>query len=213
MPHPQPSPSRNPGGDCFACATFAIVRHLLPGQHCEDFHSIWERYQFEYEPNPDVTPGPNSPTHYTQNDWLGYGRVLTKLGEEYGISHRYELIPPDYEPQRRNAPWFAGYLTSWHNALAAHINAGHVLMGSIRFSATGQRHRGGLHDTDHAILVDGWRTVWRPVGAVPGARRQDIEYHVVCSARGAYWIDQDELVWCHGFGAWIAVSGKGDLNA
>lgn len=204
-PFTQPSPARNPGGDCYACATYSLLRHFRPDS-AETFDGVWNRYRFYAEDAPGVTYPEGTERWYTDNTWTGYGKVLTLLGKEYGLSHKYELIPPDYNVERRSAPWFTGYLTSWHDALAAHIDAGHLLFTSIRFSPSGQRQRGGLHDTDHAILIDGYRLVWVPAG-IPGSLAQVIEYHVVCSARGAYWIDQDTLVWCHGFSSWIAVSG------
>lgn len=201
-PYPQPSPAKNPGGDCFACATYALVRHFLPSSP-ETFESVWNRYLRPVEPHPSVTYPEGAPSHYLSNCWIGYGVALESLG----LAHRYELVTPDYDPCRRGAAFFSGYLTSWHNALAGHIDCGHVLLASIQFDGKGPIQRGGMHDTDHAILVDGWRKVWRPVEAVPGASRQDIEYHVVCSAKGGYWIDQDDLVWKHGLAAWIAVTG------
>lgn len=46
-PVPQPSPARNDGGDCFACATTAALRWMFPDADV-DFDAVWECFIAEY---------------------------------------------------------------------------------------------------------------------------------------------------------------------
>lgn len=218
---PQPSPCRNPGGDCFACATKATMDHIF-GPSAPTFDQVWEAFLREQ------TEGDGTKRKYLNNTWHGYRRAfynLTEyvgrmeimcdfaapLGPSFGIASTGESMAwgPNVDPY------------TWAKRLDAWLRAGWYAFASIRLdpNPTGewlQTPDGPRRvSTDHFVALDGvrcGRRRWED-GSSGGLAYQ---VHVICSARGgrAYWIDVEQFIREHGAGAWwlIRPGDYGDLE-
>jgi hypothetical protein len=218
-PYPQPSPARNPGGDCFACAITATLRHIH-GESAPTFDQVWEAFLVEQEYNGEKRK-------HLRNTWHGYRHALYELTELVG---RME-VQTDFAA--RGTPQF-GYLegesmawwpavdeSQWAKRLDAWLRAGWYAFASIRLdpNPTGEwliTPEGPRRvSTDHFVVLDGVRCGWRKHPTVAGSASLVYQVHVVCSARGGreYWIDVDTFLREHGAGAWwlIRPGDYGDL--
>jgi hypothetical protein len=205
---PQPSPSRNAGGDCFACAIKATMDHIYK-ENAPSFDQVWESFLVDYEHDG------NKSTHLS-NTWHGYrgafynlfdivgrmeimcdfaGRGLKEFGYGWGDSMGWQLAVDE---------------SQWAKRLDAWLRAGWYAFASIRLepNPTGEwvlTDEGPRRvSTDHFVALDGVRFGWRKHSTVEGASSLVSQVHVVCSAKGgqAYWIDVEKFIREHGAGAW-----------
>lgn len=208
---PNPTPARNAGGDCFACALTAALRHFF-GNDAPAFDQVWECFQREQ------TRG-DTGERYTVlcYDWSGYRSAFSAAAALVGrrLESFVDLALPLpsiwTDVQRTSYAWSKAIDGStWATRLDAWLRAGHLAFCSIKMDAspTGAWHMtdegARQHTTDHFVLLDGVRWGWRKHPTVEGASTLVHQVHVVCSARGgrAYWIDVDVFLHQHGAGAW-----------
>jgi hypothetical protein len=210
VPFMQPHPTRNPGGDCFACATVAAVNWMFPEKPIL-FDHAWESWQAEQ------TETDGSKRKYLRNAWRGE-RIMVcnlKTDHDYEMEYRYEYVPPQISTD---------YHTMWHAysfgpnvsegdfayALEAWLSAGWVILTEISLAPVGKfDQNGAMNHTDHFILLDGQKHYWEYKDMILSDGKKSWsgglkhETHVVCSVKGAYWIKTQDLMNKHGAGAWF----------
>lgn len=214
---PQPSPGRNPGGDCFACALTAALRHFY-GDQAPNFDQVWECFQ-EEQTRQDTG---EKWTHLC-NTWPGYRGAFYRAAEIVGRLEIFtDFVAPEVMHKRYSCDWGVSIDDyAWAKRLDAWLRAGHLAFASIRYAAspTGEwfltPEGARRHHTDHFVVLDGIRCGWRKHPTVAGAKTLVYQVHVVCSSAGGrtYWIDVDRFLREHGAGAWwlIRPSDTGDL--
>jgi hypothetical protein len=201
---PQPSPKRNPGGDCFACALTAGLRALFPDREV-DFNRVWEFWQ------KDQTEPDGSKRTLLRNTWDGTRIALVNANYDgdFPIEYRVDFVAPNYgEPEQWPYTFggcHAGY--EWAVRLEAWLAAGWLALSVINYAGNpgrGEWKDGYRLSDDHFVLLDGVRPFWKKHPTVEGAASLKYEIHVVCSAAEGreYWIDLDDLRDVHGAGAW-----------
>jgi hypothetical protein len=217
---PQPVPARNKGGDCFACATLAAMRHLFP-ENPPTFDQCWEAFEVE------STDAEGVSRKHLSNTFPGMRGALWNL---YSAGWKIEIVadrvdPRPGDPEHESHNWGAqvgGY--EYARRLEAWLHAGYVALGNLMYRPckTGEwtlNPDGSVHrnHNDHFVLYDGVRSGWRRHAVVDGARTLVYQVHVVCSANGgrSYWIDVDDLLTQHGAGGWwlIRPDMRGELPA
>lgn len=200
---PQPSPAINPGGDCFACALTAGLRHLFPERAEEITVERVHRYFWR-----DVGGKP-----HLDNTWSGFRDALyAAFSDDFRLDVRADLVQPRWDPEQWAHEWWhvqPDY--EWGQRLEAWLAAGWLAASVISYegSPTGQwqRHEDGKvyrATHDHFVLLDGVRWGWRKSTVVEGASSLVYQVHVVCSSRAGrtYWIDVDDFLREHGAAAW-----------
>lgn len=175
IPVPQPSPGVNPGGDCFVDAV------------------EWWRTQKVYGSDHQLAIG--NTMSYARRSLVNLPdpmrlEVITDPWQQW-ISDEHQPHGPVYGIQ------------NYGERIEAYLSAGWVAFtdivthpGAPNFLKP--KPGGGYWNTspDHNLLIDGVRTV--VVGDQEGCGVHTNELHIVCSVRGAYWIDQD--TWLREFG-------------
>lgn len=190
----QPSPARNPGGDCFACSLTAALRHVY-GRDDISFDDCWECFKTERGALYNCWPGMRAALYAASGKFYDYGRLEIEV----------DFVQPYFDPQcfAHQRPTFdAG---RYADRLEGHLRSGWIALVEYDHHGAGPVSEGRWNAPDHFALIDGVRTFWKPVAAVPGASGEAHEIHIVCSARGAFWIDLDEFAFKHGAGAWWLV--------
>lgn len=187
-PFMQPKPPKNPGGDCFACAVTAVVRHLFPDRPIS-FEAAWDLFK---EKN-------SSGTETLSHTWGSFQRVIWKLrADGYPVEMRQDIVVPRIDLQHWSHPWwFSVPDDEWAYRLEAWLAAGWLAFAEMEFDGKGPYTREGfINVIDHFIVLDGQRHFWKPMGH--GGSGLEHETHVVCSARGAYWMRTRDLLLKHG---------------
>lgn len=193
QPVMQPSPNRNPGGDCFACALTAVLRYVhqrpdIPFDACYDF----------FVPVKSQTP---------HNSWPGMRAALYTSIASFGEIEIYaDVVRPDFEPETWSHA-FGNVLDGhrWARLLEAYLRAGWVALTEINHAGAGPVIDGKWNVTDHFVVLDGIRHFWQRRADLPGCASLDAEVHVVCSARGSYWQNVREFQFKHGGNGWWLV--------
>lgn len=194
QPFMQPSPARNPGGDCFACALTAALRWIHQRPDIA-FDPCWESFLVE-------TSGGGTTL---SNSWPGMRSALYASVSKFGqLEILSDIIDLKFEPDTWSHAWFGGVSPSvgYATRLEAWLRAGYVAFSEINFAGGGPVVDGKWNVTDHFVLIDGVRHYWKPHETVQGAASAESDIHVVCSARGAYWIDARDLTFKHGAAGW-----------
>lgn len=189
QPFMQPTPKRNPGGDCFACALTAAVRYLYPDNPV-DFNRAWDGFIVE---SSDGTP-------MLSNTWSTMWCAACSLHPDYPMEVRHDLVMPTWEIERHgNCWWRPRIMPEWAYRLEAWLSAGWVALTEVSLEPHGPLLPDGRENmNDHFVVLDGQRHFWKDIAHFPGAKSLAHETHVVCSAKGAYWIDTDQLLHKHG---------------
>ena len=185
----QPHPVRNPGGDCFACATQALLAHLFPEREIT-FDQAYRYWQQE--------------SGVPCNHWTGTREAFYNAKRDFNIEIRLDYTPAYADPEHFSGAW-GGWIPrgSWNERLEGWIAAGWLAVAEIVLAGGGPLDSQGRHNAqDHFVVLDGARQHWRQLDG--GRAMKDHQTHVVCSARGAYWIDTHDLLMKHGAGAlWL----------
>ena len=194
-PVPQPSPGVNPGGDCFACATLAMARYFWPEEAAA--YTVadaveWWRTQKVY--GSDALAIGNTMSYASRSlanlpDPMRL-QVITDPWQQW-ISDEHQPHGPVYGVRNYGERVEAYLAAGWvaFTDIVMHPAVPHFLK---------PKPEGGYWNTspDHNLLIDGIRTV--VVGDEEGCGAHTNELHIVCSVRGAYWIDQD--TWLREYG-------------
>lgn len=197
----QPSPARNPGGDCFACAMTAGLRALFPNTEI-DFNKVWECWQVEQRQLD------GSMKTFLSNTWSSARTALynARHSLDLPIEIRADIVAKNFnDPERWPHSFygaFPGY--EWALRLEAWLSAGWLALAVVNYAGNpsrGEWKDGYRMSDDHFVLLDGVRSYWK---GREGSASLAYEIHVVCSAAGGreYWITLDDLLQVHGAGAW-----------
>ena len=204
QPFMQPSPTKNPGGDCFACATTAMLHHLYP-ERPPSFEQVWD--------------------YWLQED-RGHGRTLANTWyfarqafynghrDGYRVEVMSDFVQPRYDPERGSHPWWNVIPEfTWARRLEAFLCAGWVAFAFINVAGSGPFDAEmRFNSPDHFVLIDGIgyadEVLSRDESGKPRSWRTTEWVHVVCSAKGAYWIRVSDLLVKHGASAlWLVRRG------
>lgn len=189
-PFPQPSPAKNPGGDCFACALKAAVDHLFPEKPA-DFDIVWNAFMRET----------SSGDQQLSNTWPTMRSAPYQLHRHgYSLEVHADLVMPSFNVEVWSHSWWQMEPENeWAYRLEAWLAAGWVALAEMNFAGAGLFSPDGTMNTiDHFIVLDGQRHYWQRHATLQGAASLEHETHVVCSARGAYWIRTRDLLRKHG---------------
>lgn len=211
---PQPSPGYAPAGDCFACSSFAIIRHWARAAGVDLPFSLEDLYRKAWA-HEDVGAAKGSSFHAVEKFWWRWNDLLGW----YGLKLDHVQDAPVAIDALRYAPHmtFGGTLYPpqvLSRRLRTYLEAGYVAHVEMQYEAQREKWKRGEppHGSDHMVVIDGFRETrtmsldcsgdgygahWSGTGGS--------ELHVVCSAsRGAYWIDIGDWVRDHGgFNMWF----------
>lgn len=194
---PQPSPARNEGGDCFACASTAVLGALFP-ERPPTFDQVFEWFREKYA---------NSEREYISSTWQGMQAALWKARTAgYPIDVTTDAVEPRIDPQRWGYAWLPGEdETRYARRLEGWLRSGWLALVTIDYDGKGhQDEEGRVRSGNHFVVLDGTREGWEP-GGIEGAWSSTSSLHVVCSARGAYWIRALTFLRKHGGAAMLLV--------
>jgi len=191
-PVPQPSPARNPGGDCFACALTAGLRWIYQKPDIA-FDLCWDFFKTDRGGLQNAWPGMRAAlyaadSHFRDAD-AGRLEILA------------DLVLPTFEPETWSHAWFAGVGSDYALRLEGYLRGGFIAFTEIDFAGRGPYIDGYWNTTDHFVLIDGIRRLWRKHPTMR-AWSDDADVHVVCSAKGAYWIPLKDWLTKHGAAGW-----------
>jgi hypothetical protein len=196
QPFPQPSPHKNPGGDCFACALTAALRHLFPERPLE-FEVAWNYFMAEVY---------KSDQKQLNNTWPGMRRAMYQANSDgYRMSITSDIVRPNFDAEKWSHAWFQFVpVPEYTRRLEAYLRAGWVAVAEINYAGVGPSTPDGkLNGTDHFVLLDGVKWEWVPFESGGGFHREYV--HVVCSAKGPYWIQTHDFLVKHGAAGWWLV--------
>jgi hypothetical protein len=191
----QPSPVKNPGGDCFACALAAVLRHIS-GEEV-DFERVFHYWEQESDSGKSLV----------NNTWMGLqSALINALRDGFDIEYVNDFVAPIWKPEVfGHAFWLSIPESQWARRLESWLSAGWVAMAVIDYDGRGPVLPNGKFNCDnHFIAIDGFCSEYVPHETVAGAKIHVNSAHVVCSVRGAYWITIDDLLTKHGAAAlWL----------
>lgn len=214
-PVKQPEPSVNPGGDCFACATLALINHLFPevGFTLRDIHEYFT----------EETAGGSK---FFVNYWFGYEKVFHKLEyEPIEGKPRLDIEFRRYLPtimndsfERHNPNWYMGPCDSdYFFIVDAFLRSGYILLTEIDSEGKGpliasekiSKHKFTKNSIDHVVLIDGCRSYWPKKEPNSFGRGLAQELHVVDSNKKlkekTYWLPVNDLIHYHGMAGFYLV--------
>ena len=99
-----------------------------------------------------------------------------------------------YKTGLQKVPWDN---VQWFEDLKLHINSNHIFMASIRFKKSPPPMREEI-SSDHMVIINGYREVWRDHKTVKSAKSLIKEIRVSCSATGTYWVEWEYFLYWHG---------------
>jgi hypothetical protein len=198
IPVLQSKPHINENGDCFACALSAILNHLFP-ENAPCLQQV-----FDYWKHPSI-----GGTLVLNNTWCGLLGTLKLVNEEFPIEFKYDFIIPDSPERFPYCFWSFRPYHEWTNRLEQFLKEGWVALTVINQDGLGPLDKNGdLVVDNHYIVLDGVRRTWVQHPTVASAHIQTNEIHVVCSAKGCYWIDCRDLLSKYGAAAICVVRRK-----
>lgn len=207
----QPTPTKNPGGDCFACSSFAILRHFCGLREVEppSYETIWGAWASEEIGGKTFTGG--SPW-VTEKFWLrwqfvtGWQKILFQL--EYDPPLALQFQANAFGPKSHDALLFA-------RRVRVYLEAGYLGQVEVQHEPQIDRDRRGEDPLggDHLIVIDGYREIMHPqkwcdgLGHAAWSGTYTNEIHVVDSALAGdlvpsvtqgVWVDIGSFVKNHG---------------
>lgn len=195
----QPSPARNPGGDCFACALKSALDFLVP-EHGRSAEEVWHIFDAE-------TVGGGVATN---NTWPGMQEALDTARFEWELPIDWRIDLPLPLPDLENFSYCFGNMFNWEDyfyRLDAWLRAGYLALVEMRipFSATGGLSADGKKlPNNHFALIDGVRRFWEPIGDI--GRKLTHEVHFVDSSKhNVEWVPIDDAIVHFGIGALLLV--------
>lgn len=197
-PFMQPLPGKEEGGDCFACSVTAAIRHFFPERPLE-FDAAWS-----YFTGHTVSGEP-----FLDNSWSGIRRALSQVWKNgYAIETANDLVTPEWNPRQWDHAWWRTVPSipteEYCRRLEAYLCAGWIAFAAVDLYGRGPMLESGHpNNTNHFVLLDGVK--YEREAAESGSRRAVPWVHVVCSAKGPYWITADDLLYKHGAAAWVLV--------
>jgi len=201
---PNPFPPRHEGGDCFACAGYAMVKCLFPDKEV-DWDALYEAWF--------------NPRHPGQldNTWERMRDPFQRMGDMgYPMESGILFTAPfsSWNLEAWEPAWFrANHEINWWRDIHAYLSAGWLALSHVKQKATGPTDKEGfLHNTNHVVLIDGARQAYQEVPQPawyfekypeegPTYKRWEYQVHVVDSARTDMTGWHEVRDWLHWHGA------------
>jgi hypothetical protein len=193
-PFLQPKPNKNQGGDCFACALTAALQFLFP-DNPPDFETVWNYFLTKYK---------DSDKEGLHQSWPGMKKALQNARYDgYRIDITYDVIRMEFNEAWSHAWFHKTPVTEFTRRLEGWLRSGWVAVSEINMNGDGIYNNGHFNTTDHFVILDGIKEIWEPWEGDPdGGSSLNNYIHVVCSVKGAYWIETRNLLVKHGAAAW-----------
>lgn len=231
---PQPTPTRNEGGDCYACALIAALRYLFPDRESPTFEDCdrwfigqWAQPVGSMEralrrladegATEDALAEARGVVEQldryereppTSNNWRGMDSALWRArADGFEVEVTYDMVVPQFDPRQWGYGWpvvWAG--DAYAQRLEAWLAAGWVALTVCDMDARGPVTPDGyVNSTDHFLVLDGARTYWQEREG--GGASQVSEVHVVDSSRRDItgWIDSRRWERAYGGTPWMLV--------
>lgn len=166
--------SPNGRGDCYVCSAHAILKHFGREYTLEQLYAHWCKL------------GASNGATYTQTCrfWRSVRGFDAVTDPPVDLD---ELIMPN----GMGRSFFS--VTAMAKRVRVYLEAGYLVHSQCL--STPRREIGWDHPTsNHLVVIDGYREEFDLVEKMPGAQVLRSELHVVCSARGPYWIPVGEWV-------------------
>jgi len=194
-PHLQPYPKKNPGGDCFACATTAAINYLFP-ENKVTFDEVFEAFKDKQG--------------HLCNSWDFYHFAFYALCNHQNdrtVDIYTDCVLPNFYTSRFN-PNFYHFepAREYTDRIEGLLRSGWVILTSISMSGTGPYDEKLMFKgTDHIVIVDGIKKVWvnqydENNNFICASQEEFI--HVVCSAKGKFWVKGRDWFRKYGAAAW-----------
>lgn len=186
----QPSPRINEGGDCFACAAAAVSGYLGKSLTAQEANDLF----------------PDSPNGGKSSSWTNLEQAFWSLRHDHDVDleMRWDMAGVEFDPRQFSYGWlFQLPGIEYVERLEAWLNAGWVALTEINYDGAGPVTDFLRNATDHVVVLDGTRLSW--VEHEGGSSSYEGEVHVVCSAKGAYWMEHRELNMRYGAAGWLLV--------
>jgi hypothetical protein len=194
-PFMQPHPAKNPRGDCFACSLTAALQHLFL-ENPPAFDDVWNYFMQKYYMSDEKG---------LDCGWTGMEKAIqSAYADGYHTDHEFDLVMPKPRPLSSNIFYENYFADDYTRRLEGWLRSGWIAITDIYFAGGGARDtwNGQFHGNDHFILLDGTREVWERLNPDGSARQLKFYIHVICSVKGAYWIEANELMKSYGAAGW-----------
>lgn len=215
----QPTPARNPGGDCFACAATAGMRFLYPERSVQ-LDDVWDMFVVEYYDGKaqenlqklrtagdqllagtlDITAyreihaavSAAKPSTTVNNTWSGFPKVLEKASREWGrLEVTWDMVEPHFDQQRGRPSWSYAWRFQDCGIDYARRLEGWLRSGWVAWTEI-KMHGGG------PFTVDGEGVVWMNsidhFLLIDGVRRRYVEESLDSGTRYGSWKDEMHVV-------------------
>jgi mannose-6-phosphate isomerase-like protein (cupin superfamily) len=132
------------------------------------------------------------------NTWSGMNKAIVEAYRDgYRVEHIKDIVKPEFNLDNFGYAWWSFYPeTEYTTRLEAWLKSGWIAISEV--SLNGVEHIGSGYGTDHFVVVDGAKAVWED-----NSLKHYV--HVVCSAKGTYWINTRDFLVKHGAAAWILI--------
>jgi hypothetical protein len=193
QPFIQPHPTKATGGDCFACSLTAALQHLFP-DNPPSFDTVWDYF---------LQPYYMSEKKGLQQTWPGMEKAIIEACRDgYRTDHKFDIVMPGIREWSSNIFYENYFADDYTRRLEGWLRSGWLAITDIHFAGGGPRDtwNGQFRDNNHFILLDGTREAWKRLSET--SRKLEFYIHVVCSVKGAYWIETQELMKNYGAAGW-----------
>jgi hypothetical protein len=92
-------------------------------------------------------------------------------------------------------PW---HNLNWSRKVRNKVRKGNILVSSIRFNRSVPPEPKFCGESDHNVIINGWKFNWVEHPSLPGAKTGTDYVRISCSVNGTYWIEVQELLYWHG---------------
>lgn len=204
-PFLQPHPTKNEGGDCFACALTAILQHLYP-KNPPSFEQCWNYFigKYYYKSDKDCL----------DHGWPGMRKALCKACDDgYKLDFEADIVKPEYDIETFSYAWWSFKpVSKYAQRLEGWLRCGYIALTEIDFYGKGAITPEGYNNSiNHIVVLDGIKTYWKNRYDDNGkwsSASQEHEVHVVCSVKGEYWINIREFLTKYGGAGWWLVKRR-----
>ncbi len=125
----------------------------------------------------------------------------------YDIDIYDDLVLPRYDAEYHSHGFYVTNMnTEYTRRLEGWLRSGWTVFAEIDLYGSGAYVDDRVNSPAHIVLLDGTREGFDRVSDV--ASRMEHYIHVVCSAKGSYWIKTQDLLRKHGAAGWKLIRKK-----